>query len=147
MRYMCVTKTPRVAIVHGNYQRVEPSPPYPSAGLPCDTLMDIRGWRPHYPSMHLLGMVGCGPTQRSSKLLSLQDSIYPVCSSTYLLIVPQGPTDAGLNQHRRGYHLWSFEHNNIPLPDLPIRYSPLSPSCPAQFHIKLSINYSSSKII
>jgi hypothetical protein len=29
-----------------------------------------------------------------------------------------------------GYHLWSSEHDNRPLPDLPIQYSPFFPSCP-----------------
>jgi hypothetical protein len=31
----------------------------------------------------------------------------------------------------KGYHLWSSKYENIPLSFLPIRYSPLSPSCPA----------------
>jgi hypothetical protein len=43
-------KTPREATVHDDYQRVESGPPYPSAGLPCDTSMGTCGWPPHYPN-------------------------------------------------------------------------------------------------
>jgi hypothetical protein len=75
-------KTPRVAIVHDDFQGVEPGAPYPSAGLPCDTTTGISGWPPHYPIVHSLGMVGCHPTQRLSTLLSLQDPINHVCAST-----------------------------------------------------------------
>jgi hypothetical protein len=75
-------KTPRVATVHDDYQRVESGPPYPSEGLPCDTSTGIHGCPPHYPSIHLLSMVGCRPTQQPSKLLSLRDSIYLICAST-----------------------------------------------------------------
>jgi hypothetical protein len=39
-------KTPRVATVHNDYQRVEPGPPYPSASLSRDTSTGIRGWPP-----------------------------------------------------------------------------------------------------
>jgi hypothetical protein len=52
-------KTPRVTTVHDDYQRVEPGPSYPSAGLPRDTSMGIRGWLAQYPSIHLLNMVKC----------------------------------------------------------------------------------------
>jgi hypothetical protein len=33
------------------------------------------------------------------------DSICPICISTFQMIVYLDPTDVGLNQHRRGYHL------------------------------------------
>jgi hypothetical protein len=62
---------PRVATIHDNYQRAEPGPPYPSASLPHDTSMGIRGCPPHYASVHPLSTVGCHPTQQPSKLLSL----------------------------------------------------------------------------
>jgi hypothetical protein len=64
-------KAPRVATVHDDYQRVETGPLDPSAGLPRDTLMGIRGWLPHYPSVHPLSTMECRPTQRPLKLLSL----------------------------------------------------------------------------
>jgi hypothetical protein len=41
-----------------------------------------------------------------------------------------------------GYHLWSFEYENIPLSLLSIQYSPLSPSCPAQSCIEPTRNQS-----
>jgi hypothetical protein len=47
------TKASRVTTVHNDYQRVEPGPPYPSA------------------IFHAYALVGCHPTQRPSKLLSL----------------------------------------------------------------------------
>jgi hypothetical protein len=34
---MRATKATRVSTFHNDYQRVEPGPPYPSAGLPRDT--------------------------------------------------------------------------------------------------------------
>jgi hypothetical protein len=77
-----VTKAPRMIIVHDDYQRVEPGSAYPSAGLPRDISTGIRGWPPHYPSVHPLSTVGCRPTQRPSKLLSLRDPINLVCAST-----------------------------------------------------------------
>jgi hypothetical protein len=77
-----VTKTPHVAIVHDNYQRVKPGPSYPSACLPRDTSTSIRGWSTHYPDLHSVGMVGYRPIRWPSKLLSLWDPINHVCTST-----------------------------------------------------------------
>jgi hypothetical protein len=52
-----------VAIVHDDYQRVEPGPPYPSARLPRDTtLRAIRARPMHYPLYHPRGMIGYLPT-------------------------------------------------------------------------------------
>jgi hypothetical protein len=45
----------------------------------------------------------------------------------------------------RGYHLWSSEYENKPLPDLPIWYSPLSPSCHAWSHVVLHSESESHK--
>jgi hypothetical protein len=80
--HTCAMKASRVATVHDNYQRVEPGPLYPSVGIPCDTSMGICGWPPHYLTIHPLSIVGCHPTQRPLKLLSLQDLINLVCAST-----------------------------------------------------------------
>jgi hypothetical protein len=41
-----------------------------------------------------------------------------------------------------GYHLRNSEYENRPLSLLPIRYSPLSPSCPARSHIEPTRNLS-----
>jgi hypothetical protein len=43
-----------------------------------------------------------------------------------------------LNQLRQRYHLRSFEHENTILFALPIWYSLLSPSCPAQSQFKVT---------
>jgi hypothetical protein len=48
-RHSRVMRTPRVATVHYDYQRVKLDPPYPSACPPHDTLMGICGWPTHYP--------------------------------------------------------------------------------------------------
>jgi hypothetical protein len=50
-RHTWATQAPRVATIHDDYQRVKSGPPYPSAGLPRDTSLGIRGWPPHYPNV------------------------------------------------------------------------------------------------
>jgi hypothetical protein len=70
------------------------------------------------------------------------DSICPICISTFQILVQQGSTDAGLNQHRRGLPPWSSEFQIRPLPFLPIQYFPLSPNCPTRFS-----NYANHLII
>jgi hypothetical protein len=42
-------KTPRVTTIHNDYQKVEPGPPYPSAGFQRNSSTGIHGWPPHYP--------------------------------------------------------------------------------------------------
>jgi hypothetical protein len=37
------------------------------------------------------------------------DSIYPICVSTFQMLVHLAPTDARLNRHRRGLPPWSSE--------------------------------------
>jgi hypothetical protein len=48
------------------------------------------------------------------------DSIYPVCISTFQMLVHSDPTDVGLNRHRRGLPPWSSEFQIKSLPFLPI---------------------------
>jgi hypothetical protein len=60
------------------------------------------------------------------------DSICPVCTSTFQMLVHSDPTDTGLNRHRRGLPPWSSEFQIRPLPFLPIQYSPFSPNCPVR---------------
>jgi hypothetical protein len=57
-------------IVHDDYQRVEPCPPYPSARLPrvCLSGHTVGG-----PCTILWGIVGYCPTQRPSKQVNLWD--------------------------------------------------------------------------
>jgi hypothetical protein len=75
-------KTPRVGIVHNVIKESDWVLPHPSAHIPHDTSAGIRGWPIQYPDVDPLGMVGYRPTQRHMKLLSLQDSINPICAST-----------------------------------------------------------------
>jgi hypothetical protein len=60
------------------------------------------------------------------------DSICPACIKTFQMLVHSDPTDAGLNQLRRGLPPWSSEYQIRPLPFLPIQYSPFSPNCPTR---------------
>jgi hypothetical protein len=60
------------------------------------------------------------------------DSIYPVCVSTFKMLVHSDPTDTGLNRHRRGLPPWSLEFTIQTTLNLPILYSPFSPNCPAR---------------
>jgi hypothetical protein len=52
------------------------------------------------------------------------------------MLVTGGTTDVVLNQHRRGLPRSELRISYGPLSLLPIWYSPLSPSCPAQSRIK-----------
>jgi hypothetical protein len=70
------------------------------------------------------------------------DSIYPVCVSTFQMLIQQGSTDTGLNRHRRGLPPWSSEYQIRPLPFLPIQYSPFSPNCPTRSPIMPTIRSS-----
>jgi hypothetical protein len=71
-----------------------------------------------------------------------EDSIYPVCVSTFQMLVHSDPTDAGLNRHRRGLPSWSYEYQIRPLPFPPIQYSLFSPNCPTWSPIKPTIRSS-----
>jgi hypothetical protein len=62
---------------------------------------------------------------------------YYVCGTPWISYVPihnqncsPGLSDQSLINTGEGYHLQSFELDSIPLPYLPIWYSPLSPKCP-----------------
>jgi hypothetical protein len=56
-------KTPRVATFRDVLKESGRVLPHPSARLPRDTLMGIRGWHMHYLNVHLGGMVGYRPTR------------------------------------------------------------------------------------
>jgi hypothetical protein len=70
------------------------------------------------------------------------DSICPVCINIFQMLVHSDPTDAGLKRHRRRLSSWSSEFQIIPLPFLPIQYSPFSPNCPARSPIMPTIQSS-----
>jgi hypothetical protein len=61
-----------------------------------------------------------------------RDSMYPLCVSTFQMLVHSDPTDVSLNRHRRGLPPWSSEYQIRPLPFFPIQYSPVSPNCPVR---------------
>jgi hypothetical protein len=68
-----------------------------------------------------------------------RDSTYPICVSTFQMLVHSDPTDMGLKQHKRGLPPWSSEFQIIPLSFLPNQYSLFSPNCPARSPIMLII--------
>jgi hypothetical protein len=55
------------------------------------------------------------------------DSICPVCTSIFQMLVHSNPTDVGLNRHRRGYHLGVLNIRSGHSPSFPssILYFPL----------------------
>jgi hypothetical protein len=61
-----------------------------------------------------------------------RDSICPVYVSTFQIFVHSDTIDAGLNRHRRKLPPWSSEYQIIPLTFLSIKYSLISPNCPAR---------------
>jgi hypothetical protein len=73
------------------------------------------------------------------------NSIYPVCVSTFQMLIHSDPTDVGLKSHRRGLPPWSSKFLIRPLILLPIQYSPFSPNCPPSLQLCHSINYLSSQ--
>jgi hypothetical protein len=99
-------KTPRVATIHNDDQRVKPGPPYPSGRLPCDTTLGaIHGWPMRYPFYHLRGMVGYRPTQRSMKLVSLWDPVNPILPIHNQRLFIQTQLTLALINIGGGYHL------------------------------------------
>jgi hypothetical protein len=136
-RYTWATKATWMAIFGDDYQRVEPDPLYPSAVFHVKTSTGSP-WVPQTLSQcHPRSTVGYHPTQRLSKLLSLRDPINLVCTSTSILFTRA--RRSVLNRHKRVLppsELRIWKHTTL---NLPVRYSPLSPSCPVRSHIKLHI--------
>jgi hypothetical protein len=54
--------------------------PHPSAVFHTETSPSSCGWPEHYPFYHPWSEVRYRPTQWPLKLLSLRDSIYPICA-------------------------------------------------------------------
>jgi hypothetical protein len=88
--------------------------PHPSACLPHDTSTGIRGWPTHYYNVYPLSNVGYRPTWRPYKLLSLWDPII-LYASVHNQSCSLGPDDQSSIETAGGYHLQSFEYENIPL--------------------------------
>jgi hypothetical protein len=63
------------------------------------------------------------------------DSICPICTSTFQMLVHSDPINTGLNRHRQSLPPWSSEFMIQTTLNFPIQYSPLSPNCPTRFPI------------
>jgi hypothetical protein len=135
-RHTRAKRASRVATVHDDYQRVEPGPPYPSAHLSC---VCLSGYTVSAHALFLLSSMRYGRV--SSNSMTDEGSMFarpqkipyaPVHNSNFLT----GARRFVLNRHRWGLLPQSSKHENWPLPDLLIRYSSLSPNCPARSHIK-----------
>jgi hypothetical protein len=104
-------KATRVATFCDDYQRVEPSPSYPSAVFHAKTSMSSLWMALILSQCHPWSTVGCLPTQRPSKLLSFWDPINPVCASTKQSCSP-GLDDRSTIDIGGSYHLRSSEYEN-----------------------------------
>jgi hypothetical protein len=109
-----------VAIVHDEYQRVEPGPPYPSARLQHVCLGG------HTVGAHALSIVSPmrygrisfnSVTDEASKFARLQKIPYAPVHN--LKFVHSDPTDADLNRHRQGLPPWSSKYQIRPPPSFP----------------------------
>jgi hypothetical protein len=76
--------------------------------VPSSTCMPWRthrGWPEHYPNVHLWSMVGCHPTQRPLKLLSLRDRKKSQMRQYTTQTCSPGPEDRSFINLGRDYHL------------------------------------------
>jgi hypothetical protein len=119
-RHMWATKATRVATFHDGYQRVEPGPPYPSVIIHTKTTTGSPWVARTLSKCHSWSTVGCHPTQRPSKLLSLRDPIILVCASIQLnAYCNRAQPTWSLIDTCGGYHLRSSEYENRPLSTFP----------------------------
>jgi hypothetical protein len=73
------------------------------------------------------------------------DSICPVCVSTFLMLVHSDPTDTGLNQLRRGYHLAAPNFRSDHSPSFPSSILYFLLIAPLGLILNHFINYSRSQ--
>jgi hypothetical protein len=135
---MWAMKTTRVATFRIDYQRVELGPPYPNAVFHVKPRRVVHGWPENYPNVirEVQWVSSNSATVNAIKFVGPHKSRMHWCTTQCLL--QRGPTDTVLNRHRRGLpplKLRIWKHATL---NLPVRYSPLSPSCPAWSHIKLT---------
>jgi hypothetical protein len=110
------TKASRVTTFRDNYQRVKSGPPYPSIVFHTKTSLGSPWVARTLSQCHLWSTVGCHPTQRPSKLLSLWNPIKPICASTQLnACCNRAQPTQSLIDTGGGYHLRSSEYENRPL--------------------------------
>jgi hypothetical protein len=127
-RHKWTMKASRVATFRDDYQRVEPGSPYPSVIFHAKTSSGSLWVAWTLSQCHPWSTVGCHPTQRPLKLLSLRDSINPICTSIQLNACGNRaqPTQS-LIDIGGCYHLRSSEYENRPVSTFPsgILYFPL----------------------
>jgi hypothetical protein len=110
----------RVATFRDDYQRVEPSPLYPSAVFHVKTSTGSPWVARALSQYHPWSTMGYHPTQRPSKLLSLRDPINLVCASTQLnACCNMAQPTRSLIDTGGGYHLRTSEYDNRPLSTFP----------------------------
>jgi hypothetical protein len=115
-------RAPRVATIHDVTKK-------PGRVLPCpsvifhtyasaDTLWVARTLS-HYTSVKRGKVSSNSSTHEATQF---GDSICPVCVSTVQMLVHQGSTDVGLNQHRRGATTLELRisYQTTPLPSHPV---------------------------
>ncbi len=114
-RHTRARRAPRVATVHNAVKELDRVLPHPSAVFHAYALADTP-WMARTLS-HCTTMKRGKALSNSltHKATQFEDSIYPVCASTFQMLVHSDPTDAGHNQHRRGLPPWSSEFLIRPL--------------------------------
>jgi hypothetical protein len=130
------TKATRVTTFRDDYQRVGtrsylalvPSSTWYLNGYPW-----VAQTLSHYTSVKQDKVSSNSMTVKATKFVGPQKS----CMRQYIInaCYNRAQPTRSLIDTSSGYHLWSFEHENTPLTILPIRYSPLSPSCPIRSQI------------
>jgi hypothetical protein len=119
-RYTWATKATWVATFYNDYQKVEPGPPYPSVVFHVKTSTSSPWVAWSLSQCHRWNTVGCCPTRRSSKVLSLWHPINPICTSTQLnACCNRAQPTWSLIDSGEGYHIRSSEYENRPLSSFP----------------------------
>jgi hypothetical protein len=118
-RHTQARRAPRVATVHDVTKKLGRVLPRPSvvfhAYASVDTPWVARALSHCTPVKQ--GKVSSNSS--THKGTQFEDSICPVCVSTFQMLVHSDPTDAGLNRHRRGLPPWSSEFQIRSLPSFP----------------------------
>jgi hypothetical protein len=130
--HMWAMKATRVATFRDDYQRVR-------AGsyltlVPSSTRKAHQVVRGVARTLSSVKRGKVSSNSATTKLLSFQGHYCPYASVHNSKLVAGGTTDVVLNWHRRGLPPSELRISCGPLSLLPIQYSPLFPSCPAQSH-------------
>jgi hypothetical protein len=132
-RHTWATKATQVSTFHDDYQRVETGPYL--ALVPSSTWKPrwvVRGWPEHCPFNHPWSEVRYHPTRRPLKATKFARTHITHMRLYIIDACCRGQLTWSLIDTGKGYHIWKFEYENIPLSLPPIRYSPLFPSYPVR---------------